>query len=170
MTEGSRGTTAGESINVVDRLLAQMRHHVASEKAILERYRNLARVATQGHVRYLLTMIAEEEERHHARMAQISNAIRREFRNEIFEPAVPDFSVLPLPYDLANETRAMLEIERRDEIEMVELASRLSGIENSALWVMVVETLIADTRKHQVILEFILEHSEGAIPDVVENA
>ena len=59
---------------VVDEVIAQMSRHVLSEKAVLERYRNLARATTRDDVRYLLTMIAEEEERHHARMAQIVNA------------------------------------------------------------------------------------------------
>jgi rubrerythrin len=154
----------------IDELIAQMARHVASEKAVLERYRNLARATRRDDVRYLLTMIAEEEERHHARMVQITNAIRRDFRNEVFEPAVPDFSVLPLPYDLAEETRAMLEIERRDEIEMRELARELSRIENGDAWVMLVETLIADTKKHEAILGFILDHAEGSVPESAGQA
>ncbi len=148
----------------VDELIVQMRRHVASEKAILERYRNLARTTTRDDIRYLLTMIAEEEERHHARMAEITNAIRRNFHHEIFEPAVPDFSALPLPFDLSEETRAMLEIEQRDEEEMGVLAGALSGIDGSEIWVMLVGTLIADTQKHKAILEFILHHAEGAVP------
>lgn len=152
---------------VVDRLIEQMSAHVVSEKAVLERYRNLARATTREDIRYLLTTIAEEEERHHARMAQISNAIRRDFRDEIFEPAVPDLSVLPLPFDLTEQTLALLEIERRDEVEMTELAGSLSAVPNSELWVMLVEMLIADTRKHQAILQFILEHADGAMPDVI---
>jgi rubrerythrin len=150
---------------VVDDLIAQIGRHVASEKAVLERYRRLARSTTRGDVRYLLTMIAEEEERHHARMAQLANAIRRNFRDEIFEPALPDLGTLPLPFDLGEETREMLEIEWRDEQEMRELAASLSEIDGGELWVMLVETLIADTRKHQAILEFILGHAEGALPE-----
>lgn len=166
MTHGSEYPAKHPSGNVaVDALIAQMNRHVSSEKAILERYRNLARATTRDDVRYLLTMIAEEEERHHARMAQIANAIRRDFHHEIFEPAVPDFSVLPLPFDLDEETRAMLEIERRDEVEMRELADALSRVEGGAVWVMLVETLIADTQKHQTILRFILEHAQGAVPE-----
>ena len=154
---------------VVDEVIAQMSRHVLSEKAVLERYRNLARATTRDDVRYLLTMIAEEEERHHARMAQIVNAIRRDFHGEIFEPAVPDFSALPLPFDLGEETRTMLEIEQRDEEEMRVLSRMLSGIDNGEVWAMLVDTLIADTKKHQTILEFILEHSKGAVPKVADD-
>jgi rubrerythrin len=166
MTKGSdEGAKRPPTAAAVDELIARMSRHVASERAVLERYRNLARATTRDDVRYLLTMIAEEEERHHARMAQIANAIRRDFRHEIFEPAVPDLSVLPLPFKLAEETRAMLEIEQRDENEMRELAEQLSEIEGGEIWVMLVESLIADTQKHKAILGFILEREKGAVPE-----
>lgn len=168
MTDGP-GRTAEHSASgaAIEELIAQMNRHVVSEKAVLERYRSLARATTRDDIRYLLTMIAEEEERHHARMAEITNAIRRDFRHEVFEPAAPDFSGLPLPFDLAEETRAMLEIERRDESEMRALAVALSRIEGGEIWVMLVGTLIADTEKHKAILEFILEHSPGAVGENV---
>ncbi|MGB9113198.1 MAG: hypothetical protein WCF24_10785 [Acidimicrobiales bacterium] len=152
----------------VDALMAQVRSHVASEKAVLERYRNLARATTRDDIRYLLTMIAEEEERHHARIAEITNAIRRNFGHLIFEPAVPDLSDLPLPFDLVEETRVMLEIEQRDENDLRVIAGALSGIEGSEVWVMLVETMIADTQKHKAILEFILDRAAGAVPEIAE--
>ena len=45
----------------------------------------------------------------------------------------------------------------------------LSGIDNGEVWAMLVDTLIADTKKHQTILEFILEHSKGAVPKVADD-
>ncbi|MGA8296508.1 MAG: ferritin family protein [Acidimicrobiales bacterium] len=157
-----------EAHDTVGELIAQMQRHIISEKAVLERYRTLARATIRDDIRYLLTMIAEEEERHHARMAQVTNALLREFRGEIFEPAVPDFSALPLPFDFEQETREMLAIEKRDEQEMRDLEEKLALAENGALWVLLVKTLIADTQKHQAILEFILEHSAGAVPLVTD--
>jgi rubrerythrin len=160
LTRDSEGDVPNE---VIDELITQLNRHVSSEKAVLERYRNLARATTQFDIRYLLTMIAEEEERHHARMAQIANAIGGNFRNELFEPALPDLGDLPLPFDLEGETRALLAIERRDESEMRDLKEALSSIKGAELWVLLVETVIADTEKHQAILRFILEHARGAV-------
>jgi rubrerythrin len=165
MTRDSEGDAEKD---VIDQLIAQLNRHVSSEKAVLERYRNLARATTQYDVRFLLTMIAEEEEGHHARLAQIVNAIGGDFRNELFEPALPDLSDLPLPFDLEGETRAMLEIEWRDESEMRELKEMLSRIDGAQLWVLLVETMIADTEKHQAILRFILEHARGAVVETGE--
>jgi rubrerythrin len=165
MTRDFEGDTEKD---IIDQLIARLNHHVSSEKAVLERYRNLARATTQRDVRYLLTMIAEEEERHHARMAHIVNAIGGDFRNELFEPALPDASGPPLPFDLEGETRAMLEIEWRDESEMRDLKETLSRIEGMELWVLLVETLIVDTEKHQAILRFILGHANGAVTETGE--
>ncbi|HLX77611.1 MAG TPA: ferritin family protein [Acidimicrobiales bacterium] len=143
-------------------LLERMAEHVSSEKAVLEKYRGLARDTAEPDVRYLLSLIAEEEERHHALMAEIANAIRRDFRHEIFEPAVPELTETPLPLGLVGATLEMLAIEENDERELRRLASELVASPRQTMWPLLVEMLIADTEKHAAILRFILQRAEGA--------
>ena len=146
----------------VSHLLERMAEHVTSEKAVLEKYRGLARETSEPDVRYLLSLIAEEEERHHARMAEIANAIRRDFQHEIFEPAVPELTESPLPVGLLGATLEMLAIEENDDRELRRLASELDSIPGQTMWPLLIEMLIADTEKHAAILRFILNRAEGA--------
>ena len=161
MASNRTTVTDRNSDDRVSELLERMSEHVMSEKAVLEKYRGLARDTAVPDVRYLLTMIAEEEERHHARMAEIANAIRRDFRHEIFEPAVPKLSEGPLPIGLVGATLEMLAIEERDDRELRRLASELESMPGRTMWGLIIEMLIADTEKHAAILRFILERAEG---------
>ncbi len=145
---------AGSSVQraAVDRL----RHHTESEKEIIEAYARLAATGPDDFVRYLARLIVEDEQRHHALLAEMLNTLQAQVRWE----RAPRASVPEVPHSgtsvtLRGEIQQLLAAEKADAASLRQLRRDLRKLRDTSLLALIVELMELDTAKHVRILEFI---------------
>lgn len=137
-------------------LVALLERHAAEEGAILSRYQQAATSAESPAVRYLVNLILEDERRHHRVMEELANAVAWDGFNPDDGNQVPDGLGKERP-ELIEETRRLRDFERQDARELTELRERFRDFSKTTIWGLLVDTMLLDTRKHQLILDFILK-------------
>lgn len=140
-------------------LVALLQRHGADEGQILAEYERFARSGGSAAARYLVGLIIDDERRHHRVMEEMANSVAWGG----FDAEHPVDKLPPLDAagstELRAQTRRLLEFERRDARELKELRKSLKEYADTTVWRLLVDTMLLDTRKHQLILEFILEHT-----------
>ncbi len=139
-------------------LYEQLTNHVASEASFLDRYRALAE-GTDGHVRFLLELIGEDEARHHRLYEQWADTIRRSAVFEAAPDGVPDLIPESDPTELVDAIDELLAVERADARHLKRLQRELRDVRTTTIWPLVVQTMQLDTKKHIQILEFLRHHA-----------
>ena len=154
--EGLRKTGA----SVGDRELVEtIIRHGEHEGELLGRYRRFADEASSPAVRYLVHLIVEDEVRHHQLLVELANRIAWGFSSERPAAATPDaFPLDGAASELARETKALLEEEEKDRSALRTLRHQVSDYEDTTLWPVVIDMMLADTDKHAAILRYILRH------------
>jgi hypothetical protein len=133
--------------------------HVTSEGALLDEYREVADRAG-GYVGYLLRIIGEDEERHHRVCEQWASSIRGMATMEEVPDGVPNVLPGEIPPELVPTLRRLLDLEYDDAGELKRLERTIKDFREVTVWPLLVELMQLDTRKHQLILEFLLRHAE----------
>ncbi len=128
--------------------------HGAEEGELLATYEQLAAEAPDASVRYLIGLILDDEHRHHRLLAELANAIAWSSTGGPQARAVP---TVPTNIDgaLLEQTRLLLKSEQSDARALRRLRRRLRPFGDTTLWVLVVELMLLDTRKHATILRFL---------------
>jgi rubrerythrin len=160
------------------RLVHQIKSHEREEGRILDEYGALAD-SGDAEVRYLTTLILEDERRHHAMFETMFLVFDAAGRPEAAEgstvaadttaPLLLDSSAsqraaaAPVAddVDLRRWVRRMLEFEREDARSLRELADTLRPLRTSGPWSLLVDVMRADTDKHIRILEYLDDHLAG---------
>lgn len=138
-------------------LYEHLSDHMENESELVGRYGELAGSAG-GHVAYLLRLIMEDEARHHRLFDEWRNALQSnaEFREVV--PRVPHMRRSADPETVRTAAREFLEVEREDERELHHLQKSLKTVKDTTIWGLLVEIMALDTKKHQMILEFLEKH------------
>ena len=152
---GLRATRADHSSNAVVEALDQ---HGQEEGELLERYQRFVDDdSLPAAVRYLVSLILEDEQRHHRVLEDLANTIAWGSVEGTPEQVVP-----PLPVTsqdgaaLRSESQALLGIELRDRAQLRRLRRRLRSYGDVAMWELLIDLMRSDTEKHIHILRFIL--------------
>lgn len=138
-------------------LLDHLERHVEGEDEMLTSYTGLALSAPE-HVRYLISLIVDDEERHHRILAEMANRVRGDMTFEDTGPSIPYVRFGGVDKaDLLETTNRFLDLERDDlkglkELDKVMKRQRLRG-----LLPLLVQMMELDTKKHIAILEFIAD-------------
>ena len=144
---------------VAERLYQHLGEHVAAEADVIMRYRLAAEdPETPEAARYLMTLLVEDEERHHRMFRQISTAVRNEIRWTHEPEAVPSLGPITPSPSLAALTEEFLNAERTDRRELRELRRELRTFRETSLWTLLVEMMEQDTEKHIRLLTFLRDH------------
>src|SRR5262245_66631603 len=138
-------------------LYEHLADHMENELALVGRYEDLAKRAG-GHVAYLLRLIMEDEARHHRLFDEWRNALQSnaEFREVV--PRVPHMRRSTEAENVRNAARDFLEIEQADERDLHRLQKSLKTVKDTTIWSLLVDMMELDTKKHQLILEFLEKH------------
>jgi hypothetical protein len=140
-------------------LVALLQRHGADEGEILAEYERFATSAGSPIARYLVGLIIEDERRHHRVLEEIANSVAWSG----FEPDEPVDTLPSLDRHaspgLWTHTRRLLDFERQDARALQALRKKLKDYADATAWRLLVDTMLLDTRKHQLILEFILAHT-----------
>lgn len=141
---------------VLDRLSA----HAEAERSTLAEYAAAAEMVEAPDVRYLMQLILDDERRHHRIFDDMARAVRaaHEWRHQDSE--VPSLTGGPLPESLKALTRRLLDVEQEDERELKALRRQLRPVADTTLWALLVDLVSLDTKKHERILEFIMDHAD----------
>jgi hypothetical protein len=148
------GASVGER-ELVDALA----RHGKEEGQLLATYARFASSAPSPTARYLVSLILDDERRHHRLLGEIANAIGWSW--ETGRPgALPNVDVARRESNdaLVAETRALLREEERDKKELRKLRRKLEPYADTTVWALLVDLMIHDTEKHARILRFILDH------------
>jgi len=141
-------------------LYAHLSAHSDTEREMLDAYREAAEESESAAFRYLVSMILDEELRHHRTFAELAQTLRIEVDQLRDEFPVPPLGHWGFDHRRTVElTDALLEQERRDTEELAQLAGDLEGVKDATMWHLLVELMQADTAKHVRILEFIRRHA-----------
>lgn len=138
-------------------LYEHLTDHMEAERELVDRYEALALLAG-GHVAYLLRLIMEDEARHHRLFEQWRNALQSnaEFRDVV--PRVPHMRQSADAEKVRTAAREFLEVERADERDLHRLQKSLKTVKDTTIWSLLVDMMDLDTKKHQLILEFLEKH------------
>lgn len=145
-------------------LLAHLTDHVRREAELLDSYRSLADETGSAFVSYLVTLLAEDEARHHRLFGDMVDTLRAK-RDTNLAPAVPLLMNVVHAPELLAATERFLEAERDDAAELKRLARALRHVPGADLWSLLVELMARDTRKHQRILRFLRSRLREQVRD-----
>ncbi len=138
-------------------LLDHLERHVEDEQEILDSYTALAQ-SGPDHVRYLVGLITDDEERHHRILREMANRINGDISYRDVGPTVPYMRFGDVDRDrLIAETNRFLEIEKQDLRGLKELGKLLHKQRFGGLFPLLVRLMELDTKKHRTILEFIAD-------------
>jgi hypothetical protein len=140
-------------------LVDALSRHGKEEGQILATYARFASSAPSATARYLVSLILDDERRHHRLLGEIANAIGWSFDREQ-SGGLPHLEIGRHESSdaLIAETRALLREEERDKKELRKLRRKLEPYADTTVWALLVDLMIHDTEKHARILRFILDH------------
>lgn len=144
-------------------LLHHFREHTEAESEMLGTYAELAERSPNEFVRYLLTMLLEDETRHHRIFQELTNALVGSANLTRIDPSVPTVTRISDPGQLRDLTATLLRLEEDDQRELRRLHKELKSVRKTTLWDLLISLTELDTEKHKLILEFVHTRAvEGA--------
>lgn len=142
------------------KLISVLSTHRERESAALDSYRRLVAQHEDEGIRYLGTLILEDEERHHDMIDEMLNSVRSFMEDLDIEPSVPS-SLYRVSDDLLTETERLLDFEKADLAELRRLKNDFKDEASYPLLHLLVKLIIRDTRKHIDILKFIRSSAQA---------
>jgi rubrerythrin len=141
-------------------LYAHLRDHVETERAILERYAEVAERTESEAFRYLVKLLIDDEIRHHRLFGELAESLEAEALMGGGQPDIPylDFERTDRAAVLEG-AKELLDNEERDLGELKRLQRELREVKDTTLWGILVELMQRDTEKHIAILKFVREHA-----------
>ncbi len=120
---------------------------------MLATYEELASSSPDEGVRYLVNLILEDERRHHRLLAELSNGMA-------WGVVEPPASALPhapraISGALLDQTKRLRKAEEDDYRALQRLKRRLRPYADTTMWMLVIDLMMLDTKKHATILRFL---------------
>jgi hypothetical protein len=137
-------------------LHAHLKGHVETERAMLEKYAEVAERTDSKAFRYLVKLLIDEEIRHHRLFSELADSLEAQALMKREEPDIPymDFQRADRAAVLEG-AKELLENEERDIGELKRLQRELRDVKDTSLWGLLVELMQRDTEKHIAILKFV---------------
>ena len=136
-------------------LLEHVTAHVANEREVLSGYLRLSQTSPDEYVRYLATLIVEDERRHHQLFVEMRNRILSDVTWRETQPQTPRVTVPEDREELARDAERYIEVEEHDAERLRKLRRQVRPLKDTSLLSLMVELMELDTQKHLKILEFI---------------
>jgi rubrerythrin len=158
-------------LSEVDRVLIEhLSSHVESEKEMVGLYDALAH-DDHPYVAYIAELIAEDEARHHRLFLEWIETIKALAELREAPDGIPHIDYQPVPPGTIAMVDKLLKFEQSDLAASRKLRREIHDVRTSTLWGMLVELVIADTKKHIKVLKFLRDRlEEREIPDVAARA
>lgn len=141
-------------------LYAHLKGHVETERAMLEKYAEVAERTDSKAFRYLVKLLIDDEVRHHRLFDELAGSLETEALMKREEPDIPYMDFQRADRAAIREgAKDLLDNEERDIGELKRLQRELRDVKDTSLWGLLVELMQRDTEKHITILKFVREHA-----------
>lgn len=141
-------------------LYEHLTSHEDKEMDLLVSYQQVAEEAGAPAFTYLVSLIGEDEARHHKLFRDLASALRTDAELGGEEPTVPRLNGWgPDPGRVVDVSERLIELERSDLKELRRLERELDDVKDTTLWSLIVRIMQADTEKHIAILDFVRRHA-----------
>ena len=146
----------GAELSAVERLMNQFVAHEREEQEFLNGYRDIVENHQNPFVKFLLRMIIADEEKHHALVSSITTRFASDMSGHRSSAGLPNMSRVSEEEkeQLLKLTTDFLKAER-DTIKEYKALLKPSSAYFDGLVVLLIKTIIHDSEKHVMILEFI---------------
>ncbi|MDQ6617040.1 MAG: hypothetical protein M3083_20420, partial [Actinomycetota bacterium] len=125
-------------------LYRHLTSHVDEEAELLDGYQRAAEQSQSAAFRYLVSLIAEDERRHHALFEQLAKTLATEV-----DQAPEPFAVPRLGHwgfertSIAEATEAFLAQEHKDMAGLEDLEAELEPVKETTMWALLVRLMKA---------------------------
>ena len=144
-------------------LYEHLTSHEQNERGLLMEYQQAAQTSKSPAFAYLVSLIAEDEIRHHRLFADLAEALKADAELSPEQPKIPRLDGWgPDPEGIARLSERLIEHEREDLKLLHKLRKELDDVTDTTLWALLVRLMEADTSKHIEILEFARRHAKRA--------
>jgi rubrerythrin len=144
-----------------EELYEHLASHAENERGLLVDYQQAAGESGSDAFRYLASLIAEDEIRHHRLFEELAEALRTEAEFRPVDPVVPRLDGWGAnPKRVVELTEQLIAQEERDASELRRLSKMLREVKDTTLWRLLVQLMEMDTAKHLAILEFARQHAK----------
>lgn len=142
-------------------LYAHLTAHIATERGLLEEYREVAERSQSRAFRYLVNLLIQDEIRHHQIFSDLAESLETTALMKAKEPVIP---FMDFDHDdsvaLIAATKRLLQHENEDARELKRLQRELRSMHDESLYGLLVELMQRDTQKHLAILRFVQKHAQ----------
>ena len=153
---GLKSTGASTGIRELVELLAR---HGAEEGKLLAMYEDLVSTTSNQGAKYLIDLILEDERRHHRLLAEMANAMAWGSMYGAPNAATPGISQ-GIDKELSAHTKRLRQAEVADFRELRQFRKRLRPFADPTSWVLIIDLMLLDTKKHATILRFLEKHAQ----------
>jgi rubrerythrin len=144
-----------------EQLYEHLTSHEQQERGLLVEYQEAAASSRSPAFQYLVSLIVEDEKRHHRVFQDLASALRADVELRPEQPAIPRLDLWGSEAaHIIELTEQLLERERTDARELHRLARELKDVKDTTMWQLLVKLIEMDTAKHVEILEFIEHHAK----------
>jgi rubrerythrin len=154
-TAGMTSSRVPYDLSECDRaLIEHLSDHIESEKDAIDLYDALAH-DEHPYVRFVAELIGEDEARHHRLFEEWIETIKALAELRDAPDGIPHVDFRPVPPETIQMVERLLEFEQADLVTTRALRREVRDVRTSTLWGMVVDLVIADTKKHIKVLKFL---------------
>ena len=135
-------------------LIEHLTAHVDSEKEVIDLYESLAH-DEHPYVAFIAELIGEDEARHHRLFLEWIETITALAELRDAPDGIPHVDYHHVSAETISMVERLLAFEEEDLATTRKLRREIKSVRTSTLWGMLVEFLIADTKKHIKVLKFL---------------
>ena len=135
-------------------LIQHLSEHVESEKEVIELYDALAH-DDHPYVSFIAELIGEDEARHHRLFTEWIETIKALAELRDAPDGIPHVDYHPVDPETIHLVDKLLDFEEADLAAAKKLRHEIRSVRTATLWGMLIELVIADTKKHIKVLKFL---------------
>lgn len=155
---------AAETMSPYEYFQRALESHIANERAVFDRYRQLAEQSLDPVVRLVMGIIFEDEERHHSIMRQLATRLQDDLAWTHSPEALP-VGESPAPsreeYESLRQFVASEETSIRD---LREFAKDAEGLYQGVAGALI-DMMVLDSQKHEQLLRFLFRRVGEALAE-----
>jgi rubrerythrin len=144
-----------QGISETEKVMNEFEAHERSEGKYTQRYKEIAEKTKSPLVKFLLTLIISDEERHHAVTRAMAANLEESLRWTKVEGALPGIEELgEAESELVQITEEFIRVEKEGIDAYKELMKATKGY-HAGLFTLLLKSMVHDSEKHIDILEFL---------------
>ena len=146
-------------------LIEHLDEHINSEKEVIDLYDALAH-DDHPYVAFIAELIGEDEARHHRLFTEWIETIKALAELRDAPDGIPHVDYHPVDPETIHLVDKLLAFEQADLEAGKKLRHEIRSVRTATLWSMLIELVIADTKKHIKVLKFLRARlgERGVIP------